>query len=135
MDRANCTKCNASILFDTYEYLQGLCMPCFQKENYGRTPRQIGQVGKYPCPCCGYYTLEVEPPGSYRICAICFWEDDVEQFHDPLLKGGVNRVSLQEAQRNFEAFGCCEERLKQYVRPVEATDQRVKTSNTEQEDQ
>jgi len=29
----------------------------------------------YPCPCCGYLVF-TEPPGSYDICSICFWEDD-----------------------------------------------------------
>jgi hypothetical protein len=106
-------------------------MPCFKKGNYGRTPNQIGRVGLFPCPCCHYLTLDIQPPGSYQICEICFWEDDIEQFNDPQFKGGVNRISLREAQRNFEAFGCCEERLKQYVRPVEATDQRIRMSTTE----
>ncbi|MDR2992886.1 MAG: hypothetical protein LBV11_03505, partial [Bacillus cereus] len=23
---------------------------------------------KYTCPCCGYRTLEEEPPGTYEIC-------------------------------------------------------------------
>ncbi|NIP43329.1 MAG: hypothetical protein GWN61_14025, partial [candidate division Zixibacteria bacterium] len=32
----------------------------------------------YTCPCCGYRTLD-DPPGSYDICGICFWEDDTVQ--------------------------------------------------------
>jgi hypothetical protein len=30
---------------------------------------------KYTCPCC-YKTLGEEPPDTYEICEICFWEDD-----------------------------------------------------------
>lgn len=37
---------------------------------------------KYTCPCCGYRTLE-EPPGTFDICEICFWEDDGVHFDDP----------------------------------------------------
>ncbi|WP_442944423.1 CPCC family cysteine-rich protein [Nostoc sp.] len=29
--------------------------------------------GLYPCPCCGYKTLNIKPPGTYLICPICFW--------------------------------------------------------------
>ncbi|EJS66361.1 hypothetical protein CN425_23275 [Bacillus cereus] len=56
---------------------------------------------KYTCPCCGYKTLEEEPPGTYEICSICFWEDDPVQFKDPDLEGGANEVSLRQAQKNL----------------------------------
>jgi rubrerythrin len=41
-----------------------------------------GAEMKYPCPGCGYLVFD-EPPGSYEICPICFWEDDLAQlrFH------------------------------------------------------
>jgi hypothetical protein len=64
---------------------------------------------KYYCPCCGYDTLKEEPPGTYDICPICFWEDDPIQFNDPDYEGGANQVSLRQAQINFEQFGACEE--------------------------
>jgi Cysteine-rich CPCC len=51
----------------------------------------------YPCPCCGFETFS-EPPGSYEICDICGWEDDHVQLAHPLIGGGANRMSLQEAQ-------------------------------------
>jgi hypothetical protein len=41
-----------------------------------------------------------EPPGSYDICKICFWEDDVSQLRFPRTSG-ANRLSLIEAQNNF----------------------------------
>jgi hypothetical protein len=71
---------------------------------------------KYTCPCCGYKTLDEEPPGTYDICPICFWEDDNVQFDDPDFSGGANRVSLREAQENFREFGAVEKRLLRYVR-------------------
>ena len=65
-------------------------------------------MAKYFCPCCGYDTLTEEPPGTYDLCPICFWEDDPVQYKDPTFKGGANRVSLIQGQMNFEKFGACE---------------------------
>lgn len=56
---------------------------------------------KYTCPCCGYKTLEEEPPGTFDICSICFWEDDNVQFDDPDYEGGVNEESLKQHQKAF----------------------------------
>src|SRR5262249_20426211 len=78
---------------------------------------------RYPCPCCGYMMFE-EPPGSYAICKICFWEDDFVQLLSPDLAGGANMVSLIEAQRNYAAIGAMEERFKQHVRAAGPDDVR-----------
>ncbi|PGR86661.1 CPCC family cysteine-rich protein [Bacillus pseudomycoides] len=56
---------------------------------------------KYTCPCCGYKTLEEEPPGTFDICSICFWEDDNVQFDDPDYEGGANEESLRQYQKAF----------------------------------
>ncbi|MCD6040375.1 MAG: hypothetical protein K0R24_1664 [Gammaproteobacteria bacterium] len=71
---------------------------------------------KYKCPCCGYYTLESEPPGSYSLCPVCFWEDDGVQFEDADYCGGSNRVSLNKARKNFLKYGACDEEAVPYVR-------------------
>ncbi|OPH56446.1 hypothetical protein BC351_28095 [Paenibacillus ferrarius] len=71
---------------------------------------------KYTCPCCGYKTLDEEPPGTDLICKICFWHDDLIQSTDPDYWGGANEVSLRQGQRNFLEFGACEERCGQFVR-------------------
>jgi hypothetical protein len=60
-------------------------------------PRGSGH--EFPCPCCGYLVHD-EPPGSYDICPICGWEDDISQLRFPRT-GGANRASLIEAQRHF----------------------------------
>lgn len=66
----------------------------------------------YTCPCCGYKTLEEEPPGSFEICPICYWEDDNVQFETPHYEGGANKTSLYQAQRNFLAYGAsCEDSI------------------------
>jgi hypothetical protein len=69
----------------------------------------------YPCPCCGYQVFS-EPPGSYEICPICFWEDDNVQLGFPDLAGGANSCSLIEGQKNFATCGVCELRFKNNVR-------------------
>lgn len=76
----------------------------------------------YPCPACGYQVFN-EPPGSYKICPICFWEDDLSQLRFPKM-GGANKVSLIEAQVNFGNIGAVEERLLQHVRKPYAQDKK-----------
>ncbi len=79
---------------------------------------------KYPCPCCGYYTLLNEPPGTYELCPICFWEDDGVQYRDPDAEGGANRESLRQAQRNFQEFGAISKREISAVRKPTPEDKR-----------
>ncbi|TCI31547.1 hypothetical protein EVJ33_00260 [Exiguobacterium sp. SL-10] len=78
----------------------------------------------YTCPCCGYKTLNEEPPGTYDICGICFWEDDGVQFNDPDYEGGANTVSLRQAQQNYARFGVSELLFSDSVR--QPTDHDVK---------
>lgn len=56
---------------------------------------------RYTCPCCGYIVF-TEPPGSYEICLICFWEDDRLQLElATTLAGGANSETLLDAQRHY----------------------------------
>ncbi len=71
---------------------------------------------KYTCPCCSYKTLDEEPPGTFDICPVCYWEDDDVQFNDPDYAGGANTVSLRQAQKNYASFGASEKRVRGYVR-------------------
>lgn len=59
---------------------------------------------KFACPCCKYLTLDEEPPGTYLICPVCYWEDDPVQYEDPDYKGGANKVALNQARHNFIKF-------------------------------
>ena len=83
--------------------------------------------GKFTCPCCGFKTLDEQPPGTFDICAICFWEDDNVQFHDPDFSGGANEPSLRQAQANFRQFGACEQRFLKNVRQPTPQDERDAT--------
>jgi hypothetical protein len=60
---------------------------------------------KFPCPCCGYRTMSEQPPGTFEICPVCYWEDDNVQFDDPTLEGGANEESLDQARANFARLG------------------------------
>ena len=71
---------------------------------------------KYKCPCCGHYTFDEQTNGTYNICEVCFWEDDLVQLENPSYKGGANRVSLLKGCCNFLEFGACEEEMIIYVR-------------------
>jgi hypothetical protein len=74
---------------------------------------------RFPCPCCGFLTLEEEPPGTFDICPVCNWEDDFVQFEDPEYEGGANRISLVDARRNFAAYGAiCEESRDRVSKPL-----------------
>jgi hypothetical protein len=64
---------------------------------------------QFPCPCCGYLVFNRQP-GSHEKCPICTWEDDLAQLRFPRMPGSANRVCLQDAQRNYTAFGASERR-------------------------
>lgn len=77
----------------------------------------------YPCPCCGYQTLDSSPPGSYEICPICFWEDTSTDPYD-YRTWNSNQVSLRDAQHNFSQFSVCELHWRDAVRPPTPQDKR-----------
>jgi len=77
---------------------------------------------KYKCPCCGHYTFDEPTGNTYDICPVCFWEDDGWQQDDPEKAGGANKVSLNQAKKNYRAFGACAPEMKQYVREAEEKD-------------
>ncbi len=79
----------------------------------------------YPCPCCGYLVFD-EPAGSFAICPICFWEDDIVQLGFPLMAGGANSKSLVESQQTYMRYQVSDERFKANVRTPQATDRRDK---------
>lgn len=68
---------------------------------------------RWPCPACGYQTIEARPPGPPGTgveCPVCGWIDAPERDAE----GGrgdrrSNGVTLREAQRNVLATGACTE--------------------------
>lgn len=71
----------------------------------------------FPCPCCGYLTLEEPANNTFSICPVCSWEDDELQNRNPNLVGGANEESLNEARRNFKEFKASAQRFIGEVRP------------------
>ena len=71
---------------------------------------------KYKCPCCGNFTLDIPPPGTYEVCQVCYWEDDPVQFHNPDYEGGANKISLKKARTNYQSFGASSQEFLKYVR-------------------
>lgn len=65
------------------------------------------------CPCCQYRTLEAR--GQYYICPVCFWEDSGQ--NRPSDYSSPNRMTLAEAQANFEAFGAISKEAKRSIDP------------------
>ena len=73
---------------------------------------------RFACPCCGFLTLAEQPPGTYALCPVCWWEDDGVQFANPDRRGGANAPSLNEARANFRRVGASDPDLLSEVRPA-----------------
>jgi methionyl-tRNA synthetase len=71
---------------------------------------------KIQCPCCGNYTIDGEDEVITDICDVCFWQYDTVSQKNIDIPIGPNKVSLNEAKKNYLAFGSSSKRLLQYVR-------------------
>ena len=76
------------------------------------------------CPCCGYDTFGEDKRGQWKLCPICYWEDDPIQLQDHHYSGGANSVSVAEARENYAKFGACEEHLVKYTSLPKTIDKR-----------
>ena len=79
---------------------------------------EYADLRKHRCPCCDLYTLDEEPPGTYDICPVCWWEDDPIQFADPDYRGGANTESLNEARGGFRLHGMTGPKLSDLSAPA-----------------
>lgn len=71
------------------------------------------------CSCCGYFSLKEGLHGE--ICPICYWEyDSFVDYKISIPSGNNSGLTLDEARRNFDTFGACEERLVKHALPFEA---------------
>ena len=73
---------------------------------------------KYQCPCCASYTLDNEPPGTFEICPVCFWEDDNIQYDNQNYEGGANDISLNNARKNYKKLGVISEEYLNNIHPA-----------------
>ena len=58
-------------------------------------------ASRFACPCCGFLTWGEPPTGTFELCPVCFWEDDVVQSREPTRGGGANAPSLVEARHRI----------------------------------
>ena len=83
-------------------------------------------MGKYPCPCCGYYTYPVPPQNDCGyICPVCFWENDpfLSSPEEPSDSNGG--LTLGDARMNYLELGACQREMLPYVRRPRAEEARV----------
>jgi hypothetical protein len=52
------------------------------------------------CPCCGYRTLSPGQSGSYEVCEIYGWLDDLVGFYHSETQSNYNHVSLSADREN-----------------------------------
>ena len=91
-------------------------------ENYVKMELINSSEEKVYCKCCGYNTISEY--GEYEICAICYWEDDKYQTENPESINGANKISLNQARKNFAEFGAVEIEFTKNVRIPNDTDSR-----------
>src|SRR6266496_3736756 len=99
------------------ERRQGLFEDHVRKLGANSVVRRAEPGVRFACPCCRYLTLDER--GGYEICPVCLWEDDGQDDQDAArVRGGSNGfLSLDEARRNYVAFGACDDKSRQHVRP------------------
>lgn len=101
------------------EFWAALAAAAHEMQLDDRIVRWTQRTGRYPCPCCGHLVF-AQAPGSYDICPICFWEDDVVQLRWPDYRGGANRPCLGDAQIEYAGAGAIERRFTGIVRGASA---------------
>ena len=54
------------------------------------------------CACCEKYIFPPEDSEDFcNICPICLWEEDIVQESYPNMRGGANKISLNEAKNIY----------------------------------
>ena len=122
--RAGGFKCIGVGTTNSVGSLQGRCdLAVFRLDKISAADVAALVVPRNPCPCCGYLMFN-EPPGSFAICDICYWEDDIVQLAFPDWEGGANTPSLIQAQGNYCKFGVYDLKMLSRVRSANNGDLR-----------
>lgn len=106
MPVASWTRKSANLTFSMNDEKRALLTPFF---HWKILIVFIRPAVQYPCPCCGYIVFR-HKPGNHETCPICCWEDDLSQLRFVEMVGGVNDVSLVQAQQNYQQYGSCSRR-------------------------
>ena len=51
------------------------------------------------CPCCNEHYFGLA--NNYETCPVCKWQDDGTQRNEPDFRGGANKLSLNEYQKEW----------------------------------
>lgn len=72
------------------------------------------------CPCCQYFTIESDDEVIVDICDVCFWQFDYTAHLKPDEESGANKISLNQAIKNYKKIGVSKPQRKHLVRaPLE----------------
>ena len=83
-------------------------------------------MGKYRCPCCGYFTYNVPANEDCGyICPVCSWENDPFIASDNEPSDSNHGITLKEAKSNFSKFGACEKEMLYHVRPPRNDEKKI----------
>lgn len=74
---------------------------------------------RFPCPCCGWPTLDERD--AYEICSVCGWEDDGDDDH-PWSISGPNHESLWEAQLRWRNDGLSKKQRRRALEELRAAE-------------
>ena len=61
------------------------------------------------CPCCGYFTIDGDEEVIIDYCEVCSWRYDLPAHEEPDKIIGYNRISLNEARKNYKLFRAAKE--------------------------
>ena len=70
----------------------------------------------YKCPCCGFYTFAEPLNGTYDICPVCFWENDVFDPGEDQPSDENHGMTLAEGREAYKRLGAVREELLPYAR-------------------
>ncbi|WP_336774108.1 CPCC family cysteine-rich protein [Paenibacillus sp. MMO-58] len=109
--------------FDYYDCFAGAVMGIIfgnmnWKDKQKRVHAEIvrSNFGNIQCPCCGYFTICSDDEVIVDICEVCFWQYDLIAHERPHISIGANKLSLDEAIRNYKKHGVCKLKKKHLVR-------------------
>ena len=68
------------------------------------------------CPCCNCLTIDDSIYPITTVCEVCYWQYDETCQENPDISIGPNKVSLNDARKNYKAFKASEYRFIEFVR-------------------
>ncbi|WP_435165222.1 CPCC family cysteine-rich protein [Paenibacillus glycanilyticus] len=109
--------------FDYYDCLAGAVMGIIfgqmnWKDKQERVHAEVvrSNLGNVQCPCCGYFTICRDDEVLADICEVCYWQYDLIAHEKPHISIGANKLSLNEAIKNYKKHGVCKVIFKHLVR-------------------